>query len=220
MRDYKMDGFDYMTYINHMENLPDKEKKLYYSVSEFIREGRDISTLKVSEISSRAGIGKGTTYGYFESKEELITKAVHYLLYEKVKTVLTITTQEDNFKNKFYKILDYIWDNKLDNTTLQSLARVLNDIRNNHSSNTDCTFGFVGINGKSSNIVETLLQGFLDQGFEEGAFTEKDFAYRKDVLCSQVVLFVFLIQEEAAYDKKEVEDFVYNGFVALLNLRK
>ena len=118
MRDYKMDGFDYMTYINHMENLPDKEKKLYYSVSEFIREGRDIATLKVSEISSRAGIGKGTTYGYFESKEELITKAVHYLLYEKVKTVLTITTQEDNFKNKFYKILDYIWDNKLDNTNM------------------------------------------------------------------------------------------------------
>jgi len=215
-----MDGFDYMAYIKHMESLPDKEKKLYYSVSEFIREGRDIATLKVSEISSRAGIGKGTTYGYFESKEELITKAVHYLLFEKVKTVLTITQQEDSFKNKFYKILDYIWDNKLDNTTLQSIARVLNDIRNNHSDKTDCTFGLSGMDGKSSNIVESILQGFLNQGFDEKVFSEKDSAYRKDVLCSQVVLFVFLIQEENGYDKNEVEDFVYNGFVALLNLRQ
>ncbi|MBO7374494.1 MAG: helix-turn-helix transcriptional regulator [Lachnospiraceae bacterium] len=215
-----MDGFDYMAYIKHMESLPEKEKKLYYSVSEYIKEGRDISTLKVSEISSRAGIGKGTTYGYFESKEELITKAVHYLLFDRIKTVLMITQQEDDFKNKFYKILDYIWENKLDNTTLQSLARVLNDIRNNPTRNTECNFELPGMNGTGSNIVEGILEGFLNQGYKEGIFSEPDLAYRKDVLCTQVVLFVFLIQEKANYDKEEVEDYVYNGFVALLNLRK
>ena len=54
-------------YIKEMENLPEKEAKIYIAVGELIKEGRDINDMKVSEISNRAGIGKGTTYEYFQS---------------------------------------------------------------------------------------------------------------------------------------------------------
>ena len=62
-------------YIREMENLPEKEVRIYIAVADLIKEGKNINDLKVSEISNRAGIGKGTTYEYFQSKEEMIFKA-------------------------------------------------------------------------------------------------------------------------------------------------
>lgn len=35
---------------------------MYQAVIEFINEGCDINTLKVADITGRAGIGKGTAY--------------------------------------------------------------------------------------------------------------------------------------------------------------
>ena len=47
---------------------------LYQAVIEFINEGCDINTLKVADITGRAGIGKGTAYEYFSSKERFNRK--------------------------------------------------------------------------------------------------------------------------------------------------
>lgn len=46
---------------------PQKVLALYQAVIEFINEGCDINTLKVADITGRAGIGKGTAYEYFSS---------------------------------------------------------------------------------------------------------------------------------------------------------
>ena len=62
-----------------MENeLKPKVRALYEAVLELLNENADISTMKVSDITSRAGIGKGTAYDYFKSKEEIIACAVMY----------------------------------------------------------------------------------------------------------------------------------------------
>ena len=69
--------------------------------------------------------------------------------------------------------------------------------------------------------VEGVMKEDVKEGVEEGIFTETDSIYRKNVLCSQFILFIFLIQDKPdKADKKEIEDFVYNGLVNLLNLRK
>ena len=41
------------------EQIPDKVRQLYRGVMELILEGVDIRTLKVSDITRKAGIGKG-----------------------------------------------------------------------------------------------------------------------------------------------------------------
>ena len=48
--------------------LKPKVRALYEAVLELLNENADISTMKVSDITSRAGIGKGTAYDYFKSK--------------------------------------------------------------------------------------------------------------------------------------------------------
>ena len=55
-----------------------KEKAIYKAVLELFEEGADLNSLTVSEITTKAGIGKGTAYDYFSDKEEMIAKALFY----------------------------------------------------------------------------------------------------------------------------------------------
>ncbi|MBP5529921.1 MAG: helix-turn-helix transcriptional regulator, partial [Lachnospiraceae bacterium] len=112
---------DMYSYIKEMENLPDKEVKIYAAVGELIKEGKDVMSLTISEISNRAGIGKGTTYEYFESKEEIIFKALHYFVIDSLKVVLLKMLDEGSFKDKFYSVMDYMWDSRLKEDTIQSI---------------------------------------------------------------------------------------------------
>lgn len=56
----------------------EKVLAMYQAVCVLIEEGYDIHKIKVSDITARAGIGKGTAYEYFRSKEELLAKAMQY----------------------------------------------------------------------------------------------------------------------------------------------
>ena len=58
--------------------LPRKVGQLYNAVLELIEEGIDVNTIKVSDITQRAGIGKGTAYDYFDTKEDIIICALIY----------------------------------------------------------------------------------------------------------------------------------------------
>ena len=66
--------------------VPPKVTAMYRAVSTLLREDKDISEMSVSMITGLAGIGKGTAYEYFDSKEEIIVCA---LLYE----IRTVTEQ-------------------------------------------------------------------------------------------------------------------------------
>jgi AcrR family transcriptional regulator len=66
--------------LERVEDLPEKVLLLYRAVGELLEEGADLSTVKVSAITSRAGIGKGTAYDYFETKDEMIASALVYIV--------------------------------------------------------------------------------------------------------------------------------------------
>ncbi len=57
---------------------PQKVMAIYEAVGRLIAAGKDTAELKVSDITKEAGIGKGTAYEYFGSKEEIIGRAVCY----------------------------------------------------------------------------------------------------------------------------------------------
>ncbi|MDR2044460.1 MAG: TetR/AcrR family transcriptional regulator [Clostridium sp.] len=60
------------------EDLPEKVLLMYRAVMELLAEGADMNTIKVSAVTERAGIGKGTAYDYFDSKEEIIASAIAF----------------------------------------------------------------------------------------------------------------------------------------------
>ena len=55
-----------------------KAIEVYEAVLRLMRDKRNITAMTVSEIAREAGIGKGTTYDYFSSKEEIIAKSLIY----------------------------------------------------------------------------------------------------------------------------------------------
>ncbi|SFQ30139.1 transcriptional regulator, TetR family [Lachnospiraceae bacterium XBB1006] len=63
----------------------EKMIKLFDAVAALLEEGADVKDLKVIDITERAGIGKGTAYEYFKSKEELLLEAQIYYFDQKVK---------------------------------------------------------------------------------------------------------------------------------------
>ena len=69
-----------------LNQVPPKVISMYRAVSTLLRENKDIPEMSVSMITGLAGIGKGTAYEYFDSKEEIIVCA---LLYE----IRTVTEQ-------------------------------------------------------------------------------------------------------------------------------
>lgn len=78
----KRDGLKEMDLQMGKKKLPEKIEAMYRAVQELIEEGADINRIKVSEITQRAGIGKGTAYEYFSNKEELISSALLYQMNE------------------------------------------------------------------------------------------------------------------------------------------
>ena len=61
-----------------VRNLSEKQILIYKAIVDLINEGADVSGMKVGEITARAGIGKGTAYEYFSSKEEMVIEALEY----------------------------------------------------------------------------------------------------------------------------------------------
>lgn len=55
-----------------------KKEKIYAAVMELFKEGQNIKSIKVSDIADRAGIGKGSIYLHFASKDDVIVEAAKY----------------------------------------------------------------------------------------------------------------------------------------------
>ena len=55
-----------------------REEQIYESVLRLWTQRGDLHTITVQQIADEAGIGKGTIYEYFSSREEIFAKAFAY----------------------------------------------------------------------------------------------------------------------------------------------
>ena len=86
-----------------------KEKILYESMLFFAKNG--FSGTKISDLSKYIGIGQGTIYMYFQSKEELfqeITKRINYE--EDVKELKLLSMLPVSAKQKIHKLTESVMD--------------------------------------------------------------------------------------------------------------
>lgn len=107
-----------------------KVKAIYQAVFELFEEGADLNSLTVSEITKKAGIGKGTAYDYFSDKEEMIARAIFYNvelfcqkicegvdkeknLYDKVNFVLLTMEQQISHANCLFRLVHIISGNSV-----------------------------------------------------------------------------------------------------------
>jgi AcrR family transcriptional regulator len=85
--------------------IKQKEKAIFDGIFALIKRGTNPYTIKVSDITTEAGVGKGTLYEYFKTKEEAISKAILHHIGLGLQQALLAVKSQDSFQSKFEAIL-------------------------------------------------------------------------------------------------------------------
>lgn len=84
----------------------EKEILIFNGVTKLINDGVRLHAIKVSDIAEAAGIGKGTIYDYFKSKEDILKKSLIYSMDMGISKVLSKINGVDGFEKKCYILFE------------------------------------------------------------------------------------------------------------------
>lgn len=194
-----------------MQIKSNKEIAIYKAVIDLINEGADVGAMKVGDITARAGIGKGTAYEYFESKEEMVEKALFYYILDQIEHAKALVESKETFEEKFMSILDYMVENKNEIRPFLVIIRLRKSCEN------------VDMQQQQSEIMmclsylSGLAEWFLAFGDAEGLFAETNKNFRISALLSQIVQFGFYLHLGGEEDIEALKKFIYHGFISQLN---
>lgn len=173
-------------------NPPEKVQRMFRAVSELVRERPDSSSIKVQDITERAGIGKGTAYEYFSSREEIIMMALFYEYGTKLAELQNLVEQTSRFEDKMFRIIDWLYEHQDYNRSFMQI------IRADAGGNSVCLKEqmprelFDGMNEFLYHQADELLE----LGYMEGAFTETDTVKRRLAFLSMVFQLVMSFQNK------------------------
>lgn len=203
------------------EKLPEKVELMYEAVISMLAENADINNMKVIDITKRAGIGKGTAYEYFSSKEEIITKALMFDTKRQFNRVFEIIGESDGFQQKVYGVLDWILDNFHECKTFAQLVRIgmgTYDVSKNlqeemvkiHTQECGCPY------------MEEMVDQIMQCGVEEGIIMSHKKELLRMAFGSQILMFAMYLSDKqnivsTEIGKEEVREFCYESIVKALN---
>lgn len=166
-------------------NPPEKARLLFDAVISFIGEGEDLSSLKVRDITDRAGIGKGTAYEYFSSKEELIALAVLYDYSKKMEELKALLDRKDSFADKMYAVLDWLHENQSYHMTFLRVLQMSMGGKD-FCEMIQSRIPRDALEGANAYLLESG-DALLEQGYREGRFTETDKVKRRLAFAMMIV---------------------------------
>ena len=197
---------------------PEKVQKMYEAIAAFVEENRDLSAIKVSEITSRAGIGKGTAYEYFNSKEELIVHATMWLCGQQMNRIVEESSDLKGFKTRVFFLLEWFQNHRA------YIEMILKAMKGSFQG--DCekikTFVPEGLVEQLKKYIEMHMNGLLEIGFQEGIFTEQNVEKRIMIFVGALMQYGFAImnRENCAgmqMNETELREFTYECMVKALN---
>ena len=142
------------------EKLSPKVEALYKAVMALLLEGREVRKMKVSEITEKAGIGKGTAYEYFESKEELLVDALDYFQKIWAESAWVELSGCSGFMETIESLFDLL-DNVIKRIKREALVEICN------------LFFFSPIVRKEKGCIVTRLYGIVEKGRRGGELKEE-----------------------------------------------
>ncbi|MDE6202061.1 MAG: TetR/AcrR family transcriptional regulator [Lachnospiraceae bacterium] len=166
--------------------LAPKVKATYQAVIDLFREGADLNNLTVSEITAKAGIGKGTAYEYFSNKEEMIAGALFHELKRECQDMCRQLKEEEGLYARMNRVLISMEKKMVE---ISCFVRVIHVLMDNSA-----------ISSKLREIVETkkeedmlvmdIVRLILEQETgTESSLTKEERAYLTMAVFSKLVCF-------------------------------
>ena len=196
----------------------EKVQKMYQAIAAFVEEKRDLSTVRVSEITSRAGIGKGTAYEYFSSKEEIIVHATIWLCGQQMEQMVNGISGVQGFQNKFFFLLEWIETHKEYNDLI--LKAMKGSFQGDCEKMKDCVPKELAEQVRE--YIAGQINGLMEQGYQEGLFTEQNVEKRIIVFFGTLMQYGFGNMNcaegiQSSMSKRELREFAYECMVKALN---
>lgn len=199
------------------KNYCEKEIMVFKGIIKLMSEGVKLSSVKVSDIAIAAGIGKGTIYDYFKSKEEIMGKSMLYAMELELICGLEKMNEQNGFKNKCYTALKIIEESVndhnstsrllLSNITVQEISEFLKE---NYS-----------LLEERKLIITEAMEKLAELGVEEEVIKrQKDKEYLHEAFMSIAMGFSNTIcnnQNKSQEELQRVKDRAYKMLLKILN---
>lgn len=168
----------------------DKIIAIYHAVEDFIAEGAELSNMRISDIAAKAGIGKGTTYEYFTSKEELVVKAMVYLVGSMTKRIINNMEKLDSFHDKFMLLLEEMEEKVKQRACILKYFHMLGDLNLCEQMQ---KLLLTSDEAEKANPMR-IIRYLLDEGRKEGIIGEGySQSYMETVMFSKIIGFVVYV---------------------------
>lgn len=201
--------------------MKDKEEKrslLFGAVWSLLEQGLDPSVITIAQVAQKAGIGKGTVYEYFTSKEELFAQAIATSWMQQVEQMERVD-QTLRFQPRFYAIFAQVEQCLSRQRSL--LAMMLERFNNAVGHNTGFSDSLLTLRNQLFGRLIVLLRSLYEQGVEEGILhpgaTDLDLIFAAISIATIFRLWPQAGMQECpfAYDTQRL-DFCYQKFCKLL----
>ena len=208
--------------VENIKNPPEKVRLMYEAVSQLLKEKQELTSIKVLDITAKAGIGKGTANEYFSSKEEIIANALMYEYAVKISHLVESAFAEKEFKSRCYKVMDWLLENKEYNMMFKYLFRMNAGIpaKPPLEKLEECAPGNFGY--EAYNYVCDIIDKFMEDGFNQGVFTETDKGKRCLAILTAMVQYATLLVSQVGGHYKlrsdeDIRDMIYTNMIKVLN---
>lgn len=191
----------------------EKEIAIFQGLINLMREGANPYSIKVSDIAVASNVGKGTIYDYFTSKEEAISKAIIYNINNEIKEVFIRIKAKDNFKDKFYEVLQVIADNLKNNLSTFNMLLSAGGIQELYEYLMDDKYDL----SKFTCIISNEIDDLLELGFKENIINTKESKYYQVMAIQGAVCgFSNYISRQEIYPKINIEEAMDTAYKLLI----
>jgi AcrR family transcriptional regulator len=199
------------------ENYNDKELAIFNGVIDLIKKGANIYSVTVSEIAKASGVGKGTIYDYFSTKEEVISKSILYNIEKETNSAISRIESKTDFKSQYYEALKIIvenFDNKFSTINLLLSTGSFDELYEYIIDEKHIIPYYI-------QRIEDVIDNLLLMGYEEGIITaEENQYYKRMVITCSIAGFLSYINNKERYldiDTQKAMDMSYKMVIKSLN---
>ncbi len=193
-----------------MNNYSEKELSIFSGVFTLASQGVQFNRMTAKQIAAAAGMGKGTIYDYFSSKEEIVAKALVYKLEESTAEINKKLDCCPDFESKMFCLYNRIIDTVDDSFSIYNIVLSM--------GGAEKVYGYFRQSESCDMLNNTLSQvlavfsGVTKYGMQTKAITETD----KDYISMTVHANIYSVGKEATERKIPREKICQNAYKMLI----